>query len=93
LYCLINLGLLGAGVLLRRRTFAVFGGMGVFGYLGYLSDRVFRDSMLFPFALTGLGLAIIAAAVLYQRHRETLEGRVAQWIPPGLKALLPPARE
>jgi hypothetical protein len=35
----------------------------------------------------------IGAAVLYQRHRETLEGRVAQWIPPGLKALLPPARE
>jgi len=34
------------------------------GYLGYLAGRVFKDSLLFPFALSLIGLAIIALGVL-----------------------------
>lgn len=48
LYCLVNLGLMGLAVLLRRPVFMVFGAMGVAAYLGYLSYEVFADSLLFP---------------------------------------------
>ena len=37
LYCLINVALMLLSVLLQRRVFIVFGALGVFGYLGYLS--------------------------------------------------------
>lgn len=46
--------------------------LGVAGYLGYLSARVFADSLLFPLALTLIGLAVMGAGVWWQRH-------VAQW--------------
>jgi hypothetical protein len=55
LYCLINLGLMFVAVFLERRAFLVFGAMGVFGYLGHLSYSIFKNSMLFPLALTLIG--------------------------------------
>src|SRR2546427_5820089 len=48
-------------VLLQRKTFMVFGAIGVYSYLGHLAFDVFRNSLLFPAALTALGIAIIAA--------------------------------
>lgn len=54
-YCLINVGLMLVSILLQRRVFMVFGALGVFGYLGYLAYDVFKDSMSFPFVLSGLG--------------------------------------
>jgi hypothetical protein len=85
-YCGINVVLILIGAVLGRRVFAVFGGLGVAGYLGYLSSWVFEDSLLFPFALSLIGLAIIALGVLWQR-------REAQWAE-GLRRVLPgPLRE
>src|SRR6266705_708782 len=54
-YCLINLGLMLVAVLLQRKTFMVFGAIGVYSYLGHLAFDVFRNSLLFPAALTALG--------------------------------------
>src|SRR5256886_14624875 len=68
-YCLINLGLMLVAVLLQRKTFMVFGAIGVYSYLGHLAFDVFRKSLLFPAALTALGIAIIAAGV-WDRSRE-----------------------
>src|SRR5256886_13320231 len=56
-------------VLLQRKTFMVFGAIGVYSYLGHLAFDVFKNSLLFPAALTALGIAIIAAGVWY-RSRE-----------------------
>ncbi len=83
IYCCINLGLIAVGTALARRVFAVFGGLGVAFYLGHLSHQVFRDSMLFPVALTAIGLAIVAVGVAWQRH----EARLGNW----LRAMLPSA--
>lgn len=80
-YAGINLLLIAIGAALSRRVFAVFGALGVTLYLGHLSHTVFRDSMLFPIALAGLGLAIIAAGVYWQRHEAAIGQR--------LRALLP----
>jgi hypothetical protein len=90
LYALINLGLIGLSLVLRRPLFVVFGALGVTGYIGHLAYRVFADSLLFPFALTFLGLAIIALGVIYQRNRVQVERMVAALMPAKYLALLPP---
>lgn len=85
LYALINIGLVFGGAAIGRRVFTVLGAFGVAGYLGYLSHRVFRDSMMFPFALTLLGLAVIALGIWWQRNEKRIEGRLSAWLPAGLR--------
>ena len=85
-YCLLNVGLIAVGAMLSRRVFAVFGGLGIAGYLGHLSHTVFQDSLLFPVALTAIGLGIVACGVLWQRN----ERRLGEWLRQGLPA---PMRE
>lgn len=88
LYCLINVGMIFAGAVLGRRVFAVFGGLGVAGYLGYLASRVFRDSLLFPFALSLIGLAIIALGVVWQRREAQWSAQLRAYLPRALRELL-----
>ena len=90
LYGLINVVLIGLSLLLRRLMFVICGALGVTGYIGHLAYRVFEDSILFPFALTFIGLAIIALGVIYQRNRRQFEGLVAQRLPARWLALVPP---
>jgi Ca2+/Na+ antiporter len=87
-YCMINVGMILVGALLGRRVFAVCGGLGVAGYLGYLAQRVFKDSLLFPFALSLIGLAIIALGVLWQRHEAEWSARLRNTLPKALRELL-----
>ncbi|MBH3312056.1 DUF2157 domain-containing protein [Pseudomonas mosselii] len=91
-YCLINLGLMGLAVLLRRPVFMVFGAMGVAAYLGYLSYEVFADSLLFPVILTLIGLGVIGLGVLYQKRREALSEQLRAQLPERLLQLLPALR-
>ena len=67
-YALVNVGLIALGVRLRRAVFIVFGVLGVHVYLGHLAYEVFKDSVLFPFALALLGLSVILVTVLAQRQ-------------------------
>lgn len=92
LYCLINVVLMLISVLLDRRVFIVFGALGVFGYLGHLAYTVFKDSLLFPFALSALGLAIIWLGIRYQRNRTQIEGAIVALLPAGFRALMPKQR-
>jgi hypothetical protein len=68
LYALMNVGLILLGVWMRRATFLVFGVVGVHVYLGHLAYEVFKDSILFPFALAALGLSVILVTVFAQRY-------------------------
>lgn len=87
-YLAINLLLIAIGALLQRRVFAVFGGLGVAGYLGHLAYRVFQDSMVFPFALTLIGLAVIGLGLLWQRHEQAIAARVLGWLPAAVADLV-----
>ncbi|MBE7383287.1 MAG: DUF2157 domain-containing protein [Leptolyngbya sp. SIO1E4] len=88
-YFLINLFLIFLSVLLRRRVFVVFGGMGVFSYLGHLSYQVFADSLLFPIAVSFVGVLVIFGGVQYQKHYAAWEARLHRVLPNNLLARLP----
>jgi hypothetical protein len=89
IYCLINIGLIFLGVFLGRRVYAVFGTIGVMLYLGDLSWRVFDNVLLFSFALSLIGLAIIWLGLVVHRN----DKRIADWLmrslPPGVASLRP----
>lgn len=88
IYCCINLLLIAIGAALSRRVFAVFGGLGVAFYLGHLSHTVFKNSMLFPVALTAIGFLVIAAGVLWQRHEAAIGARLRSFLPAPVRALV-----
>ena len=62
----------------------------VFGisiYLGHLADVVFKDSLLFPFALSPIGIAVIAAGLFYHRKQEAIATWLAAHLPEGVLRL------
>jgi len=91
LYALINLGMILLSVSLGRSVLVLFGLLGFFGYLGDLAFRLFRDSLLFSFVLTALGLAFIGSGLLVRRWAPRIRarldrasgGRLRGWIPRG----------
>lgn len=89
IYCLFNVGLLLVAVMLMRRVYAVFGTFGITLYLGHLADVVFKDSLLFPFALSMIGIAVIAAGLLYHRKQEAIAAWVAAHLPAAILRLRP----
>jgi hypothetical protein len=84
-YALINAALVLLGAAIGRRVFTVLGALGVAGYLGYLSWHVFKGALLFPIALTLIGLGVMALGVWWQRHEAALQARLARWVPEGLR--------
>lgn len=89
LYGLLNLGFIGLAALLQRRVFAVCGGLGVALYLGHLSSRLFKDSLLFPLALTAIGLGLIACGIAWQRHEDRIQAALRRRLPAMLRGWLP----
>ena len=71
IYAVINVGLIGVALKLRRAVFLVFGAVGVYLYLGHLAYDIFKDSFLFPFVLAFLGLTLIIATVVAGRAFQT----------------------
>ena len=89
LYCLLNVGLLCIAIFLMRRAYAVLGGLGISLYLGHLAEVVFKDSLLFPFALSLIGIAVIAVGLVYHRHQETMACWLTAHLPTAISRLRP----
>ncbi|MEO5349492.1 MAG: hypothetical protein H7836_07600 [Magnetococcus sp. YQC-3] len=87
-YGCLNTGMVFLGGVLRRRVFAVFGGLGLAGYLLHLSYTLFVDSMLFPFILAGLGLGLVYAGIVWQRHEAAFATRCQGWLPVSVREML-----
>lgn len=79
-YALFNAALVLFGAMINRRVFTVLGAVGVAGYLGYLAFELFEDSLLFPLALTAIGLTLVAVGIWWQRHEDAIHRRLrALW--------------
>jgi hypothetical protein len=92
IYCMLNVSFIFLAVFLSRKVFMVFGAMGVIGYLGHLANKVFADSLLFPVALSAIGLLIIFLGVKYQNNRERFEAWLVAAMPETLRKLRPTER-
>lgn len=88
LYLAINVGLVLAGAILGRRTFAVFGGIGVATALANLSWTYFSGSFGFTIALTFIGLAIVGLGIVWQRNEERIAGGLRRLLPEALQRRL-----
>lgn len=87
-YFCINLIMITLGVILVRKVFVIFGALGSFCYLGYLAAKVFLDSILFPFVLTLMGLAVIYLGTLWQKNEASITQKAQQFLPRQLRELL-----
>ena len=88
IYLCINLLMIAVGAILSGRVFVVFGGLGAAGYVGHLAHEVFKDSMLFPFVLTAIGLGVIYLGILWQRHEHSISSRLRACLPAPLRDLV-----
>lgn len=87
LYCALNVGFLLLSAALGRRVFAVFGTIGIALYLGDLAAKIFADSLLFPFALSLIGVGIIALGLLVNRRQRAIDGWIEARLPGPLRRL------
>ncbi|WP_419785810.1 DUF2157 domain-containing protein [Pseudodesulfovibrio sp.] len=93
LYAMINFGLMVLSILLRRKAFLVFGALGMAIYIGHLAMEVFKDSISFTFALSGIGLLIILGGMVYHRNEARLTAWMDRSLPSGFRAFLPQYRK
>jgi hypothetical protein len=49
---------------------------------------VFKDSLVFPFALTLIGLGVIYLGILWQRHEAVISQRLRSKLPLALQELI-----
>jgi hypothetical protein len=88
IYFTINLLMIAVGVVIVRRVFVVFGALGSAFYLGHLANVVFKDSLLFPIALTAIGLGLIYLGVLWQKHEQQISENIQAHLPAALREFL-----
>lgn len=88
IYLCVNLVMILIGAILSRKVFAVFGGLGIAMYFGHLAYDVFKDSLLFPFVLTIIGLGVVFFGVIWQRHETKFSHRLRSILPAALRELI-----
>jgi hypothetical protein len=88
LYLCVNLLLILIGIILNRKVFVVFGGLGSCIYISHLTYEVFKDSYLFPIVLTLVGLAVIYLGILWQKHEAHITASLQSMLPKTLKDLM-----
>ena len=76
------------GATFERRVFTVFGGIGIAGYLSYLSYEVFKNSLLFPIVVTMIGLLIILLGIDWQYHEKAINQYLQQFLPKQLRGVI-----
>ena len=81
LYCIINIAMLGVGVLLARRIFVILGAIGICIYIGYLAAEVFENSWAFAIILIAIGFAMILLGVWWQKNETVLAKKCRRLLP------------
>ena len=81
IYFCINTAMVLAGSIIQRRVFTVFGALGMMFYLGHLAYSVFKDSILFPIALSLIGLAVVMLGVWWQKRVAEIRRKLLSLLP------------
>lgn len=89
---IIHLFFMLVAVLIRRRTFMVIGGLGLFVYLLHLANELFRETLIFPVALSAIGLVLILGGVAYAKRQDRIRDWILRKLPSGASAALPQNR-
>jgi len=84
----LHFGMVFIGAVLARRTFAVFGGIGILMVLGDLSWSLFKDSFAFVAVLTLLGFALIALGIWWSKNETRISTKLRAVLPKDLSELL-----
>ena len=67
-------------IIIKRRVFMVWGAIGFWSYLGYLSFNVFEDTPLFPIVLIIFGLSLIFSGVYYSKNCKKMEEKLRKFL-------------
>jgi hypothetical protein len=76
-------------VFINRNVFLVFGTIGLTEFLSRLSWKFFEGSILFPFALTIIGVLLIISGIYFQKNRKNIEKNILSKIPVKILELRP----
>ena len=87
IYAGINVLLVLASVAFMRRIYLILGALGVYGYLGHLAWRVFKDFILFPPVLVLVGLSVMGSGLLYHKNRTRLQNALRNHLPDWLQGI------
>lgn len=77
-YAGINLAMVMVSVAVGRRVLAVFGALGLMGYLGHLSLSVFKAYALFPLVTLALGAGLVWVGVRWPRIEAAVEAALGR---------------
>lgn len=81
LYFILNVAFFVLGALLKRKIFVVCAAFGSMYYLGYLSNKVFDDTIIFTLVLSILGMILIKLGMLWQANHVAIENRIRAKLP------------
>ncbi|MCL2184369.1 MAG: hypothetical protein FWB86_00750 [Treponema sp.] len=84
-----NLILIFVSLFLNRNAFLVFGTIGLIQFLSRLSWKYFEDSVIFPFALTIIGVLLIVLGIYFQKNRKNIEEKLIKKLPSYILKLRP----
>jgi hypothetical protein len=87
-YLAIHFCLVLVGAVLSRRTFAVFGGIGIAGVLSDLAWNLFKNSFAFMVLLTLFGFALIWLGLWWSKNEVEVSARMRAVLPIGLRELI-----
>lgn len=86
--CLLAVSLVLLSVPLQSKFAITIGAIYLFIYLSYLAYDVFKNSLLFPLALIGIGIGLIYSGIMYQRHESALHSQFQGLVPVPIQALM-----
>lgn len=88
IYFCINLAMILIGAVLTRHLFVIFCGLGTAFYIGHIADTIFKDSMLFPVALSLIGFGVIYLGVVWQKNETQIAQNLRRLLPQQLRELV-----
>jgi hypothetical protein len=77
----VNVLLILFSVFINRTVFLVFGAIGLIEFLSRLSWEFFEGSVFFPFALTLIGVLLIAFGIFLQKNKKKIEESIINKLP------------